>query len=125
MKFIDGTIPRFLATGGLNTAVTYLVYLSLLGVIGYRGAFTVAFVGGVILSYGLNAVFVFGRPLQRRTFLAFSLTYVAQYLLGLLLLSVLIDGLGVPAKVAPILSVLVTASLTYLASRVIFRAGPP
>ena len=39
---------RFLLTGGLNTAVTYGVYLLLLGPIGYRWAYVASFVFGVV-----------------------------------------------------------------------------
>jgi hypothetical protein len=43
---------RFLFSGTLNTGLSYLFYLALLQFLTYRSAYTIAFVFGILISYG-------------------------------------------------------------------------
>jgi putative flippase GtrA len=122
MRSSDGRVPRFLVAGAVNTGLTWLAYLALLRVTGYRVAFTVSFVLGILLSYALNARFVFRRPVEWGSFLRFPLVYVAQYLAGLLLVSLLVEWLHVATWVAPLLVLVVTIPLTYVLTRAVFAA---
>jgi putative flippase GtrA len=120
MRFIDSRIPRYLAAGIVNTGVTYVVYVLLLRVSPYRVAFTIAFVLGILLSYALNARFVFARRAQWRSFLRFPFVYLGQYLAGLALVSMLVEWGGVDMRVAPLVALVVTIPLTYLLTRAVF-----
>lgn len=120
MRFIDGTIPRFAVAGVVNTGATYIAYLLLLQVASYRVAFTLAFVLGILLSYALSALFVFRQRTSWRTFLRFPWIYVVQYLLGLLLVTLAVEWLGLPAWLAPLAALSITIPLTYLLSRALF-----
>lgn len=119
----DGSVPRFLVAGTVNTGVTYALYLVLLAFADYRIAFTVSFVAGILLSYALNARFVFRRPAQWSTFLRFPLLYAGQYLAGMLLLAVVVEWLGVPAWLGPLVVLAVMVPATYLLTRMIFTSG--
>jgi putative flippase GtrA len=120
MRSIDTSIPRFLVAGAANTGLTYLAYLLLLQVTVYRVAYSIAFVIGILASYLLNARFVFRRPASWRSFLQFPLIYAVQYLLGLLLVSLFIEWLGLTAWVAPLVALTLTIPLTYWLSRALF-----
>ena len=87
---------RFLISGGINTAVTYLLYLALLPGLGYWPAYSVAFVTGIVTSYFLNTRFVFRVRTSARRAAAFPLVYLAQYLFGLAVLHVSVRWLAVP-----------------------------
>jgi putative flippase GtrA len=125
MKSIDGSVVRFLIAGTINTAVTYAAYWLLLRVVGYRVAFTLAFALGIVVSYCLNARFVFREPLRLRAFAKFPLVYVAQYLLGLAVVSICVEWLDLPAVIAPLLALVVTIPVTYLLSRAVIVARKP
>jgi len=123
MKSIDATVPRFLVAGLVNTGVTYALYLLLLRILAYRTAFSIAFIVGILLSYALNARFVFRRPATWASLIRFPLVYLVQYFGGLALVSILVEWVGVPTWLAPILALLVTIPLTYTLSRLVFVSG--
>ena len=122
-RFIDASTLRFVLAGFANTAVTYTLYLGLLNVLSYRWAFTLAFAAGILLSYLLNAAFVFRKPVALATFLRFPIVYVVQYLAGLLLLAFFVDAMGVPEWLAPALVLGITIPLTYWLARAVFASG--
>lgn len=113
---------RFLISGTLNTGISYLLYLGFLQLFSYRIAYTAAFVLGILISYGLNAVFVFRAKIAIRSLIRFPLVYLVQYVLGMVLVVTLIEFVGVAAWVAPIFAILVTVPLTFVLSRLIFSA---
>lgn len=108
---------RFVLAGGLNTAVTYLLYLAFLPWIRYELAYVLAYVIGVGFSYLLNARFVFRQPLSLKAAIAFPLVYVIQLGAGSGLLKMLVDVLGVPVKLAPLIVVALMLPVTFLLSR--------
>lgn len=77
---------------------------------------------GILISYGLNAVFVFRAKIAIRSLIRFPLVYLVQYVLGMVLVVTLIEFVGVAAWVAPIFAILVTVPLTFVLSRLIFSA---
>lgn len=117
MKSIKGESFRFVIAGGINTLATYLLYLALLPFASYPIAFSISFVAGVFLAYALNARFVFRAPLSFAKMMRFPLLYFAQYVVGLLLLKVLVDHIGVDERLAPLVNVLLLTPLTFVANR--------
>jgi putative flippase GtrA len=111
---------RFILSGGLNTAITYAIYLLLLQQISYQISYTVAYVSGIVISYILNRAFVFRGHRGLRSILLFPLVYVAQYGFGMLILWLWIDMAKLNDKVAPLIVVAVTLPLTYVFSRFVF-----
>lgn len=119
-RFIKLVLTRFLISGLLNTGITYFLYLGFLQIYSYRIAYTGAFLSGILTSYGLNAMFVFRSGVALRTLIRFPVVYLVHYVLGLVLVTTLVDFVGIAAWIAPIFSILVSVPLTYILSRMIF-----
>ena len=115
-----GAPLRFILAGGLNTAVTLVLYVTLLAFLPHPVAYTLTFVVGVVLSYLLNRSFVFRSVGGVTTMLLFPMVYVVQYLVGLLVVLVWVDLLGLPAALASIAAVIVTLPITYGLLRWVF-----
>ena len=123
MRFIDYRFPRFVAGGGVNTVATYLLYLLLLYCsVPYRVAYTITFLCGIAFAYMLNAWFVFRQKPKASTALAYPLVYLAQYGLGIGLLTFLVGVCRLSVRLAPLLVVAVSMPLTFILSRRVFQA---
>lgn len=108
---------RFLLSGGINTAATYFLYLVLLTPLGYRAAYTAAYVAGIALSYVLSTRFVFRVPMSGRSAVKFPLLYLAQYLFGLAILLLSVSWLSIPPTYAALLSIALSVPFTFVLSR--------
>ena len=108
---------RFIVSGAINTGITYGLYLLLLPLLGYLPAYSAAYVAGILLSYWLNSVFVFGQPMSWRGLVRFPLVYVVQYVLTGVLLWLSVDALGVDKRIALLAAIAVTVPVTFLAAR--------
>lgn len=111
---------RYVVVGGVNTAVTYTAYLALLLVVPYGWAYTIAFVGGVGIAYLLQSRYVFGAAATWRTFFAFPLVYVVQYVVGGLALRGLVETGVMSREFALFAVLLVTVPIGFLLSRALF-----
>lgn len=118
-----GELFRYLIGALLNLIVGYGSYLVLLHWFDYEISYAMAYVIGIAVSYVFNALYVFRQPIRLRSALRFPFVYLMQFLLGLVLLKVLIAGLHVPTKLAPLLVAMLTIPATFLASRIIMRAS--
>ncbi len=124
MKSFNGEALRFLLAGAFNTAATYGIYLLALQMVPYRVAYTGAYAIGIVLGYAVNTVFVFRAPWRWKRMLAYPLVYVLQYGVGLLCLTLLVERGWVSDKIAPLLVVVITLPLTFLASRYLIKGKP-
>ena len=88
---------RFLIAGAVNTLLTVVLYLGLLDLMSHAAAYTVAFVTGIVISYLLNRSFVFRSNGGLDTVVLFPLVYVVQYIVGLAVVLIWVDVLGLPA----------------------------
>ena len=120
-----GPFARFLVSGAFNTLVTYLLYLLLLMFLGYRVSYTISYAAGIVLAYELNRVFVFKAPRSFASIAATPLIYLLQYCVGLGVVSLWVEYLGLSAKVAPLVAIALTVPVTFLLTRWAFlgRAG--
>ena len=116
-----GSVVRFLASGGVNTLLTWGVYYLLLNILSYRWSYTVAYALGIALAYVLYRFYVFRRSGGRAAPLWVALIYLLQYLMGLALVSLWVQLLGAPVALAPLFAVAVSLPLTYLLNRWVFR----
>jgi len=114
------SFPRFLLSGGLNTALTYAVYLLLLIVIPYQVSYTIAYVLGIVTAFLLNRFFVFKSHRGIRSLLLFPLVYGVQYLVSMATLWIWVDQFKQNAKLGPLIAITVSIPITYLMSRYIF-----
>lgn len=109
---------RFILGGVANTAFSYLVYCSLIGVMGYQPAYFFAYVGGIVFSYFVNVKVVFRVAITVRSFIIYPIVYVFQYCVSAILLSVFVSN-GVHVAMAPLLIVILTIPMTYVLSRML------
>jgi putative flippase GtrA len=107
--------------GGINTVLTYGLYLLLDVAFSYRIAFTASYVIGIIFAYFFNVLVVFKSGLSFTKFLQFPLVYVVQYLLSIGLLEVFVQRLNVSTTIAPMFVFVIVTPLTYLLSRWILK----
>jgi putative flippase GtrA len=117
MRSIEAEGFRFLVAGGANTVFTYLIYLLLLPRLGFVAAFTVSFLSGIVFAYVIYSRFVFRVPLAWRKLFRYPALYLLQYLLGLALLALLIDTVGLDARLAPMVNVMLLTPLTFALNR--------
>jgi len=111
----------FLLVGGANTLITYSLYLLLLLVLPYRWSYSLAFAGGIIISYWLNSQFVFQEPVSLLKFVKYPLVYLIQYLLGILILYLCVDRLGISPWLAPLVVVAASLPVTFVISKMIIK----
>jgi putative flippase GtrA len=117
MKFTKSETVRFLITGGVNTLLTYLIYLALIAITDYRTAFTSSFIAGIFIAYSLNALFVFKTALSLRKMIQYPLIYAFQYGTGLLLLGILIENFGVDKRFAPLINLILLTPITFMLNK--------
>ena len=111
---------RFIVSGVVNTAITYVIYLFLLSVMPYQAGYTISYLIGILLAFALNRYFVFKQHRGARSIVLFPLVYIVQYLCGMLLLFIWVEALNLSVKLAPLVVVMITIPVTYLLSRYIF-----
>lgn len=121
MKFIDKEFSRFVAIGAVNTLLTYFFYIILLVFVSYQISYSITYIFGIYLSYYLNTRFVFNQKASITKAVQYPLVYLAQYLLGLLLLYILVEIMEINKLIAPILSIIVTIPVVFLLSRIIIK----
>lgn len=112
----------FLVGGGLNTALTYGIYLVLNMFVGYQISYGIAYVCGIVFSYLFNSKLVFEVRRSWKGLLLYPLVYVLQYLGAALLLGFAVESIGIPKEVAPLLIIVLMLPVTYLMSKLILKA---
>ena len=114
-------LVKFVIGGGINTAVTYGLYLGLQFFLPYQVAYAVVFACGIVFSYWFNAKVVFKTAANWKGLFAFPLVYLVQYLLSAVLLSVFVERLGIPQSVAPLTVIVLTIPVTFMLTRWFLR----
>lgn len=110
---------RFLVAGAVNTTFSYLLYILLLAYLHYSWAYTIAYCAGILLSYYLNTYFVFKQVASWSGFAKFPLVYLAQYIVGVIVLWILVQRLSVSPGLAMIAVIGISIPLTFILSKVI------
>lgn len=108
---------RFIIGGGINTGITYLVYLGFNAVLPYQFAYLIAFTLGVFFSYWFNARLVFGVPLSWNGLFSYPIVYVIQYLVSAFFLGGLVEFFRISESIAPIVVAVALTPVTYLMSK--------
>jgi putative flippase GtrA len=85
--------------------------------VSYSVAFSISFVVGVIMAYVLNAGFVFRARFSLAKMAKFPALYLLQYVMGLLLLRVLVDSVGLDERIAPLVNVALLTPVTFMINR--------
>lgn len=116
---------RFLLTGGLNTGITYALYLVLLSVFTYTWAYSISYVCGIVFAFVMSRFFVFKEHQGVKSILFFPLVYVAQYVLGMFVVWFWVKQLSLPEYLAPLAAIILSLPLTYVLTKLVFvKSGP-
>jgi len=124
MKFTSLNIKEyvsFLLCGAANTGLTYALYALFLFFVPYKLSYSLAYVCGIVISYYLNSKFVFKQPVTLAKFLKYPAVYIVQYGLGIIILYVCIDILGVSKWLAPIVVIVISLPVTFVISKLIIK----
>lgn len=116
-------VTRFLTVGILNSALTFALYQVLLFLVVYRAAYAASFGAGVLFAATMNAHVVFRVRLTFAAFLRFVGVYFINFFLGLSVISLAVERMYVPPRIAPILSVVVLLPVGFLGSRLALLRG--
>lgn len=111
--FFNKRFVIFLFCGGLNTIVTYLLYLLLSCMVHYQVAYLIAYITGIVLAYGLNLRFVFNAQSTLRKIISYPIIYGIQYLLGAGLMFLLLSVLRLPNVLAPLIVIVLLMPVSY------------
>jgi putative flippase GtrA len=116
-RLLSGQFGGFLAVGAINTLLTLLLYEALILVMPYWLAYTLGFAAGIAFALFANAGLVFGRPVTIASAARFVLFYLVSYAAGLGIVVLLVEGIRIPAGLAPLGAVLVMLPINFLGSR--------
>lgn len=108
---------RFLASGAFNTLLTLGLYWLLLFALPPQVSYAVSFGAGIVLSYVLNLRYVFRERHSMRKMALFPLIYLLIYGMGATVLHLAIHRVGIPAAVAPLLSIACTVPVSFVLIR--------
>lgn len=111
---------RFLLAGGTNTLISYTIYLLVLSSLGYKYAYTLSYVIGLLISYTLNRQFVFQSHRGWLSFILMPTIYLFQYGLGIGIVWLWVDRLGWRAEPAPLIATACSLPITFLLSKWLF-----
>ena len=120
---LSSTLPRYLIAGALNTGASYLLYLALLQVTGYRAAYVISFVAGIAFSYVLMRFAVFRAPGRRFSPIWVAASHLVQLILGLAVVEIWVKVLNGPPALAALAAVAVCVPLMFMVQRWIFSSG--
>jgi putative flippase GtrA len=84
-------------------------------------AYAIAYAAGIVLSYALNARWVFRHAWTRRGLASFALGYGLQALLSYGLFLWLLAWTPIPAWLAPVVVTIVLLPLTFLVNRTLVQ----
>lgn len=112
---------RFVVAGGINTVLTYALYLFLLPSTGYAIAYTISYAAGIGLALLLHARYVFNAAITPRSMVLYPLFYLGQYLLGLAVVSAAVKWFGIAPEYALAISIAINVPLMFMLSRWVFK----
>jgi putative flippase GtrA len=112
----------FLIGGGLNTGLTYCIYLFLSYFIDYQIAYAIAYIAGIVFAYYFNSKIVFKVEQSWLGMIIYPAIYLVQYIFGALLLGLLIEHLHLYKTIAPIFVILLLLPSSYLLNKIVLKA---
>jgi putative flippase GtrA len=116
-------LPQFALVGILHNAAAYSLYLAANLVLPYAAAYTISYTTGVLMSFVLNRRFVFRSERSALlTFIPFFLLHLSAYAIGVGLVSVGVEILGIPEWLAPLLASGILIVYMFFGARIVM--GP-
>ena len=123
MKIIKSEFFKFIFFGGINTGLSYAIYVIFQLFLIYPVAYTLAYILGIFISYYLNSRFVFKREIRLVKAFQYPLVYLVQYLFGVSLLFVLIEIFSLNKFIAPALVILINIPVAFFLGRFIIKGN--
>ena len=121
LKLVNGLntteFRRFLITGCINTGATFLLYQVLLLMMPYWLAFTVSYCSGILFSWTVNSLYSFSVSPQLSRLLPYAAVAIANYLIGLQILTWLVETVGLHAAIAPLIVIALLVPLSFIGTR--------
>lgn len=117
-----GDAVRFLLAGGLNTVLSYLVYLLLNFVVSYQIAYGLSWLFGLlfIVIFYPSKVFMGSENTWKKIALLI-LQYIVVFLCGLQFLMLLVSYVGLSEALAALLTMVFTTGLNFILMRLLYR----
>ena len=106
-------LAGFVLVGSASTLLSYLLYLGLLTIVTPWVAYALSYASGLIFSTLLNIGAVFRAAMNFRNTALYLLCYGLTLALGIGVLRCLVEGLGVPASIAPLGVLIVTVPTSF------------
>ncbi|PMU87010.1 MULTISPECIES: GtrA family protein [unclassified Pseudomonas] len=119
-KLTSFSFARFLVSGGVNTVLTYGAYLLLLKNFSYKTAYTISYLAGILLAFGLSRYFVFKSHRGAKSAILFPFIYVIQYVLSFIIIWMWVEKLRFNIAIAPLISIILTIPVTFILSKTLF-----
>lgn len=116
-RFFGKRFIVFVFFGGLNTAVTYVMYLLLSSIMHYQVAYFIAYASGILLAYVVNLLYVFKSHSSVKKIVKYPVIYVIQYFLGAIFMYFLLDVFLLPNVLAPLLVAVLLLPTSYYMNR--------
>ena len=117
-----GDAVRFLFAGGLNTLLSYLVYLLLNMVVSYQVAYALSWLFGLlfIVIFYPSKVFI-GSENSWKKIALLVLQYVFVFVCGLQCLMLMVSYLGLSEALAALFTMVFTTGLNFILMRLLYR----
>ena len=108
---------RFVGTGAANTIFSLALYQGLVFVFPYKVSYTLAFAAGIAFAILANSKVVFSTELTLIKVLRFTLTYIALYIVGVLMTILLVEYSNFSERLAPLMAAGVLLPISFFGSR--------
>jgi putative flippase GtrA len=114
---VKGQIVRFALVGAVNTATYYVIYRLLCLWVPYLAGHILATLLSMIGSFFMNVRFTYRTNPSWQKFVLFPLTNAANLLLTTAGVYGLVSGLGMDARIAPLIAAVGAIPITFLIAR--------
>lgn len=115
MSILNKPFIRYLFFGGANTALTFLIYSSLVLVnLHYLVANSIAWIVGITVSFLFNSKYVFKRHMSFRRFISFALANGVSYFVSSGFLILMVRGFDMDPIYASLLAIPVVVTTNYV-----------
>lgn len=113
---------RFLCGGAVNTAATYALFVGLSFALTSQVAYTISYIAGIGFSYLINTFLVFRARASLRSAIQFPVVYLVQYILGLIVLT-LLTRMELDSRLAMLLVITLNVPVTYVLTRFVIKGA--
>ena len=118
MKKLFWQFIKFGIVGLSNTAVSFLVYYTLLWAgVHYLIASAAGFALSVLNAYFWSKKFVFTQSTSKNQLAKVYISYGATFVLSLCTMFIMVDNLGISQLIAPVLNLFITVPLNFLLNK--------